>query len=100
MRGRNVLPANQLEIEHIDGLLGRFDALVGTHGRPRQWVGKFAPGRELLASEGCAGGEQRTCGQEFKKLAPAGGMISKRRHGDPPSSDCRAVPLLTTGGRG
>src|SRR5262249_401134 len=80
-----------------DGLLGRFDALGGTQGPPGQWVGKFAPGRELLASEGSAGGEQRTCGQEFKKLAPAGSMISKRWHGDPPSSDCRADQLFRLG---
>src|SRR5262249_15001277 len=97
MRGRNVLPADRLEIEHVDGLLGRFDALVGTHGRPRQWVGKFAPRREFLASKGSAGGEQRTCGQEFKKLAPAGGMIGERWHGGPSLERLPRGPTLSAG---
>ena len=91
MRGRNVLSAHRLEIEHVDRLLWRFDELVGTHGRPRQRVGKFGPRRESFAGKCSVGAEQRTRSQELKKLAPAGGVIGKRRHG---RSSLERLPAL------
>src|SRR5262249_2305226 len=94
MRGWNVLPAHRLEVEHVDRLLRRFDELVGTHGRPRQRVGKFGPRREPFAGESVARAEQRTRGQELKKLAPAGGGIGTPWQGNPPLSDCRADQLF------
>src|SRR5262249_43829936 len=85
MRGRNVLAADRLEIEDVDRLLGRFDELFGAHGRPHQGIGELAPGRKPFAGEGVepSGGEQRTSGQELQEFAPAGGVSSERRHGEP-----------------
>src|SRR5258708_29789421 len=60
MRGRNILAAHRLEIEHVDRLLGRFDEFVGAHGRPHQRIGKFASWRKTFPGEGPARREQRT----------------------------------------
>src|SRR5262245_29669834 len=100
MRGRNVIAADRLEIEDVDRLLGRLDEVVGAHGRPHQRIGKLGPGRKPFAGEGFkpSGGKQRTSGQELKELAPAGGVIGERRHGEPSlKSDGRAIPTLSAG---
>src|SRR5262249_20228161 len=94
MRGRDVLAADRLEIEDVDRLLGRFDKVVRAHGRPHQRIGKLAAGRKPFAGKGVksSGGEQRTSGQELQELAPAGGVIGERRHGEPSlKSDGRAT---------
>jgi hypothetical protein len=97
MRGRDVLAADRLEIEDVDRLLGRLDGLVRAHRRPHQRIGELGPRREAFAGEGFepAGGEQRTSGQELQELAPAGGAVGKRRHGEPSlKSDGPALELF------
>src|SRR5262245_17700854 len=100
MRGRNVLAADRLEIEDVDRLLGRLDEVVRAHGRPHQRIGKPAAGRKPFAGKGVepSSGEQRTSGQELQEFAPAGGVISERRHGEPSlKSTGRAIPTLSAG---
>src|SRR5262249_55346795 len=100
MRGRNVVAADRLEIEDVDRLLRRLDELIRTHGRPHQRIGKLAAGRKPFAGEGFkpSGGEQRTSGQKLQELAPAGGLIGERRHGEPSLKKRRARdPTLSAG---
>src|SRR5262249_58883077 len=100
MRGRHVLAADRLEIEDVDRLLGRLDEVVRAHGRPHQRIGKPAAGRKPFAGKGVepSSGEQRTSGQELQEFAPAGGVISERRHGEPSlKSTGRAIPTLSAG---
>src|SRR5262245_11454664 len=104
MRRRDVLAADRLEVEDVDRLLGRLDELVRAHRRPHQWIGELAPRRQAFAGKGFepASGEQRTSGEELQELAPAGGAVGKRRHGEPSlKSDKRqaGAPALSAGMR-
>ncbi len=67
MRGRHVLAADRLEIEHVDRVLGRLDELVRAHRRPHQRIGQLAPGDQSFAGEGeePAGGQAAGCPPEI-----------------------------------